>query len=266
MLRILVLAFFLAGCSSLPLDGKYDEKKEEVYREVDGERLSGDLYIPHGKRRRPAVVLVHGGGWDKVAGDMEPIAKDLARSGFFVFNIRYRLAPRHHFPAPVEDVRAAIRYLKDNAGRLGVNPNKIAGWGYSAGANLILLAGLDPAAGLRAIVSGGTPANLVEWKNSELARDYIGAGLDEKRAAWEAASPVNQVQRDSPPVFLYHGAWDKLVSVKQMYQMESALKERGVPVSTYEIPALGHYLTYGISQKSVDLGIGFLTRELGPLN
>ncbi|RYZ99783.1 MAG: alpha/beta hydrolase [Proteobacteria bacterium] len=210
----------------------------------------------------PAVLLVHGGGWYKRTGDMEGIAKDLARSGYFVFNITYRLAPTHHFPDQVNDVKDAIKFLQREASHLGIDPNRIAGWGYSAGANLIMLAGLDPKNGLRAIVGGGTPANLVPWPDSELVKDFIGGSLAEKRSAWEAASPLLQIKRDSPPIFLYHGKWDNVVEIEQMREFARALRKERVPVETHEVTGGGHLSVYLFSQESVDLAVQFLDRRV----
>ncbi|RZA05353.1 MAG: alpha/beta hydrolase, partial [Proteobacteria bacterium] len=88
---LIALALLLASCSSLPLKDKYRVVENQTYKTVGGQALQGDFYIPEAKRPMPAVLLVHGGGWYKRTGDMEGIAKDLARSGYFVFNITYRL-------------------------------------------------------------------------------------------------------------------------------------------------------------------------------
>ncbi|RYZ95832.1 MAG: alpha/beta hydrolase, partial [Proteobacteria bacterium] len=131
MKLLFAFALLITGCSSLPLKNEFHLVENQIYKTVEGEELKGDFYIPEGKRPMPAVLLVHGGGWNKRTGDMEGIAKDLAKSGYFVFNITYRLAPKHHFPDQVNDVKDAIKFLKREASRLGIDPNHIAGWGYS---------------------------------------------------------------------------------------------------------------------------------------
>jgi acetyl esterase/lipase len=237
--------------------------KDQAYKEINGVALGGDFYVPRkAKAPMPAVVVVHGGGWSRRAGDMEAIAKDLASSGFFTYNITYRLAPKDHFPSPVDDVRDAIRFLRNEAPRLGIDVNRMAGWGYSAGANLILLAGLDGKEGLKAIVAGGTPADLTQWPNSDLVKGFMGSEIGRDRKAWEAASPKNQVSANSPPTFFYHGEWDDIVPIEQLRQMEEAYRAKKVPFETHIVPYQGHLWVYFFSQESADLGVNFLKRKL----
>jgi acetyl esterase/lipase len=264
MIAFTVSCLFTA-CASFPSSARYQARETRglVYKTVSGLELKADIFSPVGVAgAKPAVLVVHGGSWGSRSGDMEWICRDLARAGFVAVNITYRLAPKFRFPAPVEDVRDAGAWIHAHAAELEVDPKRVAAWGYSAGANLVLLAALDPSAGFRAVVAGGTPANLVPWPDSPVVNDYLGEPLAGHEALWMKASPVNSVRTDSPPVFLYHGASDKIVSSEQEGMMEEALRQKGVPHESYLVPHMGHFLVYLFSQESFERGADFLKRKL----
>lgn len=243
--------------------------KEQIVFQQHGEQvLSGDLYLPPRRggesRPRPAVLVVHGGGWARRSGEMTGICKKLRRAGFAAFNITYRLAPEHRHPSQMEDVSAALDWLFANAERYHIDPSNISGWGYSAGAHLILMAGLNRPASSRltGIVAGGTPADLSLWPHSPLVNGLLGQPLDQAEALWRLASPVNAVTASSPPVFLYHGSRDTLVEPEQMQLMEQALTAAEVEVETHALPWLGHIGTYVLGFSAHRRAIAFLQRQL----
>src|SRR3989440_9153835 len=110
-------------------------KPDVTYRTVDGERLGLDVYRPAKKgQNRPAVVVVHGGGWTQ--GDKALFAQQsnqLAQRGFVAFSVNYRLAPAHPYPAAVQDVEAAVAWVRKHAKAYGVDPTRIGALGGSAG-------------------------------------------------------------------------------------------------------------------------------------
>lgn len=246
------------GCSTLPSDTKLETVKfsEEV------KSLEGTLYLPASKKPTAAVIVVHGGGWRSRSGEMTTICKKLANQGIAAFNVTYRLAPENLYPKALNDVSAAIDWLNKNAIKYNIDKDRIGGWGYSAGAHLILRAGLDPKMGLKAIVSGGTPAKLDYWPKSPMVEAFIGHPIKTHEKTWKEASPFYYVYENSPPVFLYHGAWDMLVEPEQMYLMEKALKEKNVEVKTHEAPMQGHFVTYLFSAESENLGVKYLKEKL----
>ena len=253
-----VFAVTLAGCTTLPRGAQIETV---AFSEAD-KTLTGDLYLPASEQKTPLVIVVHGGGWARRTGDMTRICKKLAQKGFAAFNITYRLAPEHKYPKALDDVKEAIQWVKNNGRRYNIDTERIGGWGYSAGGHLILLAGLDPKLGLKAIVSGGTPAELTEWPKSPMITKFIGHPMDSHEEIWRQASPTNRVQEDSPPVFLYHGAWDSLVDIKQMELMEKALKEKNVEVQTHRVSLMGHFAVYLFSGESELKGLKFLKDRL----
>ncbi len=262
-----VLVVFAAStqirCSSVKRGATFSVEKNVAYRTVDGNQLTGDMYLPKtGDGLRPAVIVIHGGGWGKRSGDMQSICEDLAEAGFVAFNITYRLAPKNRYPKAVEDVKEAFNWLNENAAKYQINKDKISGWGYSAGAHLLLLATLNSNFKLKALVSGGTPADLTAWPKSPLVLDFLGLKEKDNLPLWREASPINHVTTSSPPVFLYHGEWDTLVEPEQMSKMERALKDEGRPVETFTVEYMGHFAVYLFSDAAVEKGIAFIKKNL----
>lgn len=244
---------------------QYSIEKDVVYKTRGSLELRGDLYRPLRSGLKPAVLVVHGGSWQKRAGDMEWISRALAGEGYVAFNITYRLAPTYLYPAAVEDVRDAITWLRSNASRIEVDPNQIAGWGYSAGSQLILLAGLSPespATHLSAIVAGGTPADLTAWPNSPIVTAYIGKTYADSKATWLEASPITHVHADSPPVFMYHGSDDDFVEPDQVQKLNLAFQRWNRSVLAHIASGLGHAGTYLFDRESENLALKFLNSKL----
>ncbi len=259
---ILLLAIFtLSACASIRSD-EPAVKRDIVFKSVSGENLKLDVYQPRRSGLKPAVIVVHGGGWNRRFGDMTYICRHLAANGYVVFNTTYRMAPAHLYPKAVDDVRDAMIWIKEHAADYEVDTKRIGGWGYSAGSNLVLLAGLDPSRELKALVAGGTPADLTAWPESPLVTTFIGAKMKEKPDVWKEASPVNHVDAKSPPLFLYHGETDELVEPEQMRRMKVALDAKNVLSETYTVSSLGHITTYFFSQESLDRGTAFLNKQL----
>lgn len=256
---VLLLIGTAVGCAVVASGKPYQLLRDQSFVERGEQALAGDLYLPDSPGLRPAMVVVHGGGWTSRSGDMTAICERLVKAGFVVFNITYRLAPEHRYPAPLEDVNAALEWIYANAERYRVASDRIGGWGYSAGAHLILLAGLERQQPpyLSSIVAGGTPAKLTAWPNSPLVTELIGKPMAEAEAMWREASPVNHVRADSPLVFLYHGQWDALVQPEQMEFMRQALASEGVPVETYTVHLLGHIGTYFLGDSAERRGVKF---------
>jgi acetyl esterase/lipase len=256
-LLIPVLAFGLAGCAS-----NFTLKKDIVFKSVGDASLKGDVYQPPGAGKHPAVVVVHGGGWSRRSGAMHGICEQLANEGFVVFNITYRLAPKAHFPAPMEDVRDGIQWFHDHAADYNADPDKMAGWGYSAGSQLLMLASLDGKLGLKAVVAGSSPTDLTAWPKSPLVFDLLGLTYAENPELWRSASPIFNVTDKSPPLFMYYGAWDHLVEPEQTAKMVAAMELKNRPVASYKVNYMGHFTVYLLSQESVDRGIAFIKEHL----
>ena len=231
------------------------------------ETLRADLYRPQMDGARPAVLLIHGGGWappDR-RSQMDSIAERLAARGYVVMNATYRLAPRHQHPAPIDDLRQALAWLRANAGELGAQADRIAAFGYSAGGHLAALLGaLDagPDARIQAVVAGGAPTELAKWPNGKLVVRYLGGRPDEVPDRYAAASPIRHVSTDDPPVFLYHGTLDAVVPVDHATDYKAALDRAGVRNELYLQRGRGHVAAFLLDGGAVAAAIDFLDRTL----
>lgn len=226
-------------------------KTDVVYGEAAGETLRLDAYTPGGGGPFPACILVHGGGW--VQGDkhnnFRTLLTPLGEAGFAWFSITYRLAPKHRYPACLEDVETAIRWVKAHAADHHVDPDRIALIGESAGGHLVSLAAVRAQADTRvaAVVAFYSPNDL-ELQARGNARTPAWAThlfgittMDD--AALEVirdASPITHIAAGLPPFLLVHGADDTRVAVDQSRQFQAKLQAAGNPCDLLLVPGAGH--------------------------
>jgi acetyl esterase/lipase len=228
----------------IPLRSQYHElRMDVVYGEAGGEPLRFDHYRPLGATEpAPVVVFVHGGAW--VGGDPSQAAGNalhLARRGIATVSVSYRLAPAHRFPAPLDDVRRGLRWVRAHAGELGVDPERMALMGLSAGAHLAVLAHLvgglaeldpelpadlrDVPETVRAVVAHYGPYDLGR-RRSEMIDALLGPRGEDP--AWvRTASPLSHAARAVVPVLLIHGTADQVVSWRESDRLHSALQGAG---------------------------------------
>jgi acetyl esterase/lipase len=275
---LLVLFGFFGGCANpvgLPgrwqgtsVRGNHEVTRNLVYTPENWpEPVMGDLYRPRNSPPAPAVLLVHGGGWTGKDGrwQMDPIAKKLAKRGYVVLNVTYRLAPRWTYPAPVEDLQEAVRWMRANAVEQGIDPERIAVFGYSAGGYLAAMTGLIEGpedARIRAIVAGGAPSDLTFYPGGDLVPQFLGGTQQQIPERFHEASPVNYVTAGSPPMFLYHGEGDELVKPEHALAMIAELERNRVPHETFWLPGRDHIAAFLLPGDSVNAAIRFLDREM----
>ena len=255
--------------------------RDQVYTPTDWpQTLHADIYRPSAAGRYPAVLVVHGGGWARRSkADMADLSRDLAEQGFVAVNIEYRFAPEYVFPAQLQDLQMAMRWLHVHADDYGVDRERVGAWGYSSGAHLVALLATvaanpdsplnqpygGPVTRPRAVVAGGTPADLRLFQNSDLVRKFLGGKQDDIPATYAQASPVTQVTADTPPMFLYHGTWDGVVPVEQARALRRALLADGVENELYLMKGRGHVAAFLFAGGAQEAGIDFLRRHLsGP--
>lgn len=257
--------------AAAPEDG-YRVLYDQVYARRSSQALKGNLYLPATAGPAPAVVMIHGGGWSSgKAGDMTRFAERVVKAGFAVFNVTYRLAPDHKFPAQLEDVRDAVRWLRTHSAEFHIDPDRIGAWGYSAGAHLAMLLGtvdadaLDDAAPgapsprVAAVVAGAGPTDLREYPDNHYVVDLMPEDAGE--SLFDLASPIASVTGDDAATFLYHGRHDWIVALRNSVNMYRALDEAGVTTRLYEL-RFGHVFTYLFGGDAVDAGIKFLKTNL----
>lgn len=260
----------MAGCGASPPGSRLRRVflREDVVFTPEGwpKPLKADLYVPSASGPAPAVLLIHGGGWNgkERRSDMSGIARSLARSGYFVMNTTYRLTPDWKFPAQTDDLEQALRFMRENHASLNIDASRIATFGYSAGGHLAALIGLDPGNGVKAIVAGGAPADLSFWPDGRLTGLLLGGPLKGNEAIYRKASPVTHVRMASPPVFIYHGTADDLVPVEHPKALIKVLEEKGVPHETYWIKGRSHIMAHLFPAGAIREAIDFLDRNLTP--
>jgi len=226
------------------------------YGVAGGESLRLDLCIPDGPGPFPAVILVHGGGWnagDKSGGPnkalIAPMQDPLTRGGFAWFSINYRLAPKYRYPADIEDIETAIRWVKAHAAEYRVDPQRLALSGESADAHLIAMAVVRATGATRvaAVVPFYGPFDLIgqarpgQRLGPNMSALFGLKVLDEQaERALHDASPLNFVKPGLPPFLLVHGTADSKVPYRQSTDMQAALLKAGVPCDLLSIKGGDH--------------------------
>ncbi|MFT3991769.1 MAG: alpha/beta hydrolase [Luteolibacter sp.] len=265
---IFISCWLLNSCvtSPLPLSGKsFRVTRDVVYTPENWPIvLRADVYQPSSTSPAPAVLLVHGGAWRGKDGrwQMNSIAKQLARRGYPVVNVTYRIAPQNQYPAQLDDMREAIRWIRKNAEIYHIDPDRIATFGYSAGGHLAALVALkDEQAHIKAIVAGGTPFDLTFYPGGDLIPAFLGGRKDEIPEVFRDASPLYHVKKNSPPIFIYQARRDHLVPPEHALRMQAAYARYGPAPQIHWLPG-GHISGFFLSGKVVDQAIDFLDRTL----
>jgi acetyl esterase len=236
--------------------------RDVVYATVGGESLLLDAYVPSVKTtKRPAILLVHGGAWR--AGDKSNLTIDamrLAELGYVAFSVNYRLAPMHPYPAAVDDVETAVRWVRAPAQvkTYGLDPKRIGAIGSSAGGHLVgMLATLGSgpltkAARIKAAVSWSGPMNFALWPLAALADFPTGNAvlqfLDCTPGATSCAnvvpaSPISHIDKTDAPMLIANSDHE-LVSLSQATSMDAALKAAGVVDQLVVFPGNRHAQAY----------------------
>jgi acetyl esterase/lipase len=219
-----------------------------VYGEFDGVPLTLDLYTPRLKvepphRRSDLILVIHGGSW--CSGDSTQLSgmnRFLAARGHAVAAINYRLAPQHHYPAPIEDIDRAVEFLGSIQEEFGFDASRLVILGRSSGGHLALSWAYDSerpwADAVRAVVALYPPTDLIwSWARPSprrmhdsnlVMRQFLGGTPDQVGRLYREASPLLQVSGQSPPTLLIHGANDELVSPLQSTRLATELEAAGV--------------------------------------
>lgn len=191
--------------------------KDIAYARPDGRELLMDAFLPEGRGPFPAVIIAHGGGWE--AGDkvtyVSPVFEPLARGGFAWFSIDYRLTPYVRVPDQLEDLRAAIRYVRGHAASFHIDPNRLALLGESASGHLVSQVASTPCAGceVQAVVSFYGVYNFAPWSQASEAgrRAALQRLFGEARPEiLRSYSPIDHVTTELPPTLLIQGTADDL--------------------------------------------------------
>jgi acetyl esterase/lipase len=291
--RFLIVAL-AAYCMAAPSSATAQQvpsstiEKDIVYSKVDGRELHLDLVRPTSSTKPvPFIIWLHGGGWRQGdhKGDQAAM-HDLAQLGYASAAVEYRLAPSHKFPAQLDDARQALAFLRTNAGKYNLDPDRIAVGGGSAGGHLSLMLGLAKPPGekslngLRAVIDISGPTDFQTWKIdkeaddllkksvgvdlNELIADFIGTS-DRQDRRMKEVSPLTYVSKDNPAVLILHGTADAWVPFQQAQVLENALKQVGVKVKLVPFEGASHFANWWSPEQKAKFRremVQFLDQEL----
>jgi len=263
--------------------------------QVGGEerKLLLDLYLPtnQGSQPFPLLIFIHGGGW--MFGDKSTCPGDIVASrGYAMASINYRLSGEAIFPAQIHDVKAAVRWLRANAGRYNIDPDHFGAWGDSAGGHLSALLGTsaevselegglenrEVSSEIQAVCDWYGPTDFAQvppassgdpWLEYTLVTtQLLGGPVSERPELAELANPITHVDPSDPPFLIVHGEMDDSVPIEQSQLLADALHENGVDVTLVRDPNLGH--SYAgpegeeFSPKLISMAIDFFDAYLRP--
>ncbi len=234
--------FLVCGFLCLSVATFAQELKDIEFAKPDGYSLTLDAHVPTGKGPFPTVIIVHGGGYTK--GDKQtyvpPLFEPLTQAGFTWFTINYRLYPQVTFPKNVEDVEAAIRWVKAHAKEYKVDLKRLVIMGESAGGTLVSYAGARAKADTRVaavVVFYGVHDWAMRWEQGKQGLVAASAWRDAFRVPNDddpslpkylrEISAVSLVKKGLPPYLLLHGTNDKQVNYQQSVQFQEKMKAAG---------------------------------------
>jgi len=220
--------------------------------------LTLDFYSAKESKKQPCIIVVHGGSWS--AGDNKQLPElnyYLAQKGFHVAAINYRLAPKFQSPAPIEDIKNALIFLRENSKKLNIDTTQFVLLGRSAGAQIALLAaytledisikGVIDFYGPADMVWGySLPANPLVMDSRKVMEDYLGGKYETVSQNYFQSSPVEFVSKNSPPTLIIHGEKDVLVAYEHSHRLEKKLLENHINYYWLKLPWATHGFDYNI--------------------
>ena len=277
-LAVLVIVL-VAG--ALPAAAQTRVDKNVIYGTYSGLALLLDVHRP----ARPngyGLVLVPGSGWQTGQGYGDRLVKDgdpasfvsippLLHTGYTLFVVSHRSAPRFRYPAAIEDVQRAVRFVRSRASEYGIRAASLGAVGYSSGAHLATMMGLLDGAGdiadpdpvnrlsarVQCVVASATPTDLEQLTLAGGAAtvSFIGMPPATARRAdpvaanlYRAASPVTYVARSSAPLLLIHGDADIVVAIQQSELLAAAMQRAGAEVKFIRLPGGSHVFAQELSR------------------
>jgi len=258
--------------------------KDIVYGIVDGKELKLDLYIPAKAVTKGMVVWVHGGAWR--GGTKDGVPRIFPDNGIATASIEFRQSTEAKFPAQVHDIKAAIRFLRAKASTFGCNADKIVIAGSSSGGHLAALVGVT---GNHSALEGNVGEHAQQSSSVQGILDYYGAtnlttilaqstpfGLNMRKPAIELllgvepdknvelaklASPVFQVDKNDPPLLIFHGEQDPQMPISQSHELTGAYKKVNIPVQFEVVYGAPHGGDLFYTPERVKLAIDFIIKQ-----
>lgn len=236
------------------------------YGKAGGVSLKLDLYTPKAEssKPRPVVVWIHGGGWlagNKSSGTFR-LAPLVATGDYVGVSVGYRLTNVTAWPGQIHDCKAAIRWIRANAKKYNIDPQRIGVWGASAGGHLVSMLGTSGgvkelegdngspghSSRVQCVVDFCGPSDFLAFgkdnprmsnPNSPVAK-LLGGPLKDRVDVAKSASPVTYASKDDPPFLIMHGTADRTVPLAQAERLQAVLKKAGVDSTLVRIEGGGH--------------------------
>ncbi|MCI0750005.1 MAG: alpha/beta hydrolase [Nevskiales bacterium] len=245
-----------------------------------------DLALPRsqGSTRRPALVIIHGGGWrsgDKADARFRNLLFEYAVKGYVTVSLNYRLSGEAPFPASVEDVKTAVRWLRAHAGKYDVDPGRIGAYGNSAGAHLAAMLGLvgpdvglegdgpyrDQSSLVQAVCVSATATDFIHFEGGNgknAVQQFLAGPAASLSERTRRASPLTYVHAKAPPFLIIHGTNDATVPFSQGASLAEALKTAGANVTFLEIKEGSHKAMFEKGSVTKPAMEAFFARTLKP--
>src|SRR5271155_1443381 len=221
-----------------------------AYGAAGGETLLLDVYEPanNSGKPRPAVGLVHGGGWTSFdKSTMRALAQFLALAGFVAVPVNYRLFhdDATRWPAQLDDVQRAVRWVRANSAKYNVDPLHVGAYGHSAGAQIATLLGMmetrdnsdaslaQYSSKVQAVVDTSGPTDFTKDMDKDakpFVTNFLGADFAAHPEVWRDASPVFHAAKSNAPILIIHGTRDEMVPISQAEELNDALTKAGATV------------------------------------
>ncbi len=292
--RSVLLAMLTVSIMSCAARADVSVEENITYGRGGETELTLDLARPEGDGPFPAIVFIHGGGWYQGSRHgYRPQIMAAARRGYVAATISYRLmkfdekqkettTATANFPAQIHDAKAAIRWLRANADKYKVDPDRIGVTGGSAGGHLSLLVGLtdaesnlegdgghaDQSSRVQAVVNVFGPTDIAACHQTSsvawIFRLFMGGTPDEAAETYRAASPITYVSADDPPILTLHGDQDTLVPIAQATLLDKTMKAAGAQHTLMIFPGQGHGIGGADGIRAANATWSFFDQHLKP--
>ena len=270
--------------TNVPANPLSSVQQDVPYGAVGGHPLMLDIYEPseQSSALRPAVVLIHGGGWTSFdKSTMHTMGMFLARCGFVAFAVDYRLmhGNENNWPAQLDDVQRAVRWIRANAAKYRVDPDHIGAFGHSAGAQLASLLGMEDtrdnsdaalakySSRVQAVVEVSGPSDFTAHRDADddaFLATFFGGDYAQRSKVWQDASPVFHVSKTVSPFLIMHGTQDADVPIAQSQELADKLKQAGASVKFVTVEDVHTFQTPEARKRLALETQAFFTQYLRP--